>query len=66
MENIIEVKKEIVVVCSVCNKIKSGEYWVKNNSINVYTHGNISHGLCPECTDVYLSKIENIKARVQL
>ena len=56
--NEIKKLKEIIPICMHCKKIRDGsDNWVKlERYISSRTNSRFSHGVCPDCVDMYYSE----------
>lgn len=56
----IRVLRGLLPICSVCKKIRDDEgHWAHlEGYIESHSHASFSHGMCPECIEVYYGKHE--------
>jgi DNA-binding response OmpR family regulator len=54
--------KEMIPICSQCRKVRNDKnYWQGVETyINEQTGSNFTHGICPECTAIYLADLEEL------
>jgi DNA-binding response OmpR family regulator len=54
--------KEMIPICSQCRKVRNDKnYWQGVETyINEQTGSNFTHGICPECTAIYLAGLEEL------
>ncbi len=59
--------KDLIPICSGCRKIRNDEnYWqAVETYINEQTGSNFTHGICPECTEIYLADLEKLKPQTK-
>jgi len=63
----IRLLKEIIPICSYCNKVRDdGDYWERVETyIRERTGARFSHGVCPECFDDQLKKLDDLTASLE-
>jgi DNA-binding response OmpR family regulator len=54
--------QEMIPICSQCRKVRNDKnYWQGVETyINEQTGSNFTHGICPECTEIYLAEMEKL------
>ncbi len=54
--------QELIPICSQCRKVRNDKnYWQGVETyINEQTGSNFTHGICPECTALYLADLEKL------
>jgi DNA-binding response OmpR family regulator len=54
--------QDLIPICSQCRKVRNDKnYWQGVETyINEQTGSNFSHGICPECTALYLADLEKL------
>jgi len=54
--------QEMIPICSQCRKVRNDKnYWQGVETyINEQTGSNFTHGICPECTEIYLANMEKL------
>jgi DNA-binding response OmpR family regulator len=56
--------KDMIPICSQCHKIRNDKnYWQGVEAyITEQTGSNFTHGICPECTAIYLADLEKLSS----
>ncbi len=56
--------QDMIPICSRCRKIRDDKnYWQGVETyITEQTGSNFTHGICPECTEIYLAELEQLSA----
>jgi DNA-binding response OmpR family regulator len=56
--------QEMIPICSQCRKIRNDKnYWQGVETyITEQTGSNFTHGICPECTELYLADLDRLAA----
>jgi DNA-binding response OmpR family regulator len=54
--------RDLIPICSRCRKIRDDKnYWQGVEAyITEQTGSNFTHGICPECTEIYLADLEKL------
>jgi DNA-binding response OmpR family regulator len=54
--------QDMIPICSRCRKIRDDKnYWKGVETyITEQTGSNFTHGICPECTEIYLAELEQL------
>jgi DNA-binding response OmpR family regulator len=54
--------QDMIPICSRCRKIRNDkDYWQGVETyISEQTGSNFTHGICPECTEIYLAEMEDL------